>query len=174
MVKLVYHTSLGPISLEYDQAVINVGSAADNELVLPHPSVQPYHCRISFQPDSLTVLAAEGGSGVTEEVGVGNRFHVGEVSFEVQHSGGAVAIPVDALASHQLPADDPDAPYFCQNCDVHFHEHEVKRIGIQGRGKHLLCPRCSRPVGLTKPVEAPRESFFRRAIKAIQAFFSGK
>lgn len=172
MVKLVYHTSLGPISLEYDQAMINVGSAPDNELVLPHPSVQPYHCRISFQSDGLTVQAAEGGDGGSEEVAVGSKFHIGEVLFEVQHSGNSVSVPIDALAGRPVPQDDPDAPFFCQNCEVHFHEHEVKRIGIQGRGQHLLCPRCSRPVVLSKPVEVEPQGFLQKVKRTFIQWFS--
>ena len=174
MVKLVYQTSLGPISLEYEQAMITVGSAPDNELVLPHPSVLPYHCRLALQDDRVVVHPGEGEGGGLEEVPVDGRFTIGELTFEVHHSGNTVAIPLGALGQPGLPADDPDAPYYCQNCQIHFHEHEVKRIGIQGRGKHALCPRCSRPVSLSHPVETPPEGFVQKIRKGLMRFIRGR
>ncbi len=172
MVKLVYQTSLGPISLEYEQSSISVGSAADNDLVLPHASVLPYYGRIELEEEGVRVLSAEGGR--VEEVSVGGRFTVGEVTLEVHHSGNTVGIPLGALAAPAVMADDPTAPFYCENCLVHFHDHEVKRIGIQGRGKHLLCPRCSRELVPTHVLAAPAEGFVRRLKRGLARWLMGR
>jgi len=101
MVRLVYHSHLfGPISLEYQQPVVTVGCESGNDLVLPHPSVRPYHCQLVMQEESVIFCPRPGESvenlgnnGERREFFVGDQLVIGEVLFEVRHSSNTVAIP---------------------------------------------------------------------------------
>jgi len=174
MVKLVYHSTTGPIALEYEQALISVGSAADNDLVLPHPSVQPYHCKLALQADSVQEQAWDGSRVAADVISVGGKWQVGELEFDVQEAGASVAIPQGALAQHALPVDDPDAPYYCESCQLHFHDHQVKRVGLQGKAKHVLCPRCSRPLVLSQREEAPPSGIVQKIKRGFLRLFGAE
>lgn len=150
MVKLVYQTSaFGRLGLEYPRPVITVGSAPDNDLVLPHPSVRPRHCLIEFREDRVVVCAPAGAAAdqaePSREYGLGERLAIGAVVFEVEHSASTVAIP------RERPPEEPEPVafgplYFCPNCQKHYPLSALTRIGLERRRKHLLCPKCSREV----------------------------
>lgn len=166
MVKFVYHTAaLGPISLEFDKTLITVGSAPDNDLVLPHPSVRPHHCQVELREDSAVLHAPADGSSASAsptECPVGGTLLIGEVVLEVQHSTSkTVAVPHESLRPAADLADDPTGkPFFCEHCRKYFTLESLTRIGLEGGRKHVLCPRCSRPVVLAAKAEPVPAGFF--------------
>lgn len=174
MVRLVYHTPFGAINLEYDQPLISVGSAPNNDLVLKHPSVRAYHARVELLDDRLRVHPALGEGEINPDTalqfGQGEQFLLGEVLLEVQRGANTVAVPLQALLPEPMPQDDPNAPFFCEHCQRHRHASEITRIGIQGKPKHLLCPKCSHPVILVGG-ELPRESVVRRITRGLRRLF---
>ena len=102
MLKLIYHTAVfGPIDLEYARPVIRVGRNEDNDLVLRHPSVEPYHCRLVFRDESVLCLPPNqairsqtdlrGLNGL--EFGPGDPIQIGDLQFSLAHSSKTVAVP---------------------------------------------------------------------------------
>jgi hypothetical protein len=152
VLKLIYQTNVfGPIDFEFDRAAIRVGSDSANDLVLSHPSVSSFHCVLLFRDEKVIWLPPEAGElseadfdRVTgPEYGAGDRFQVGELEFQLDHSSRSVA-----LHRHQTAREDSQQPencrHFCPNCRRFIPEHEVKRVGLVGQPKRELCPQCSR------------------------------
>ncbi len=173
MLKLIYHTGVfGPIDLEYDRPVIRVGRSEDNDLVLRHASVAPYHCRLVFRDE--TVLCLPPGEAIfteTEELaagapglGVGDELSIGQLRFTLAHSDRTVAVP--PLRRHERGAEDGSAAgageaaapnrYFCPHCRLFFRASELKRVGLVGRAKRCLCPKCSGVLDMEAPSPPPR------------------
>lgn len=156
MVKLVYHSKeFGSLSFEYLQELITVGSAEGNDLVLPDPSIREHHCNILLREDDLVVLPVGDGSGPAQDnpsegqrYGMREQFMIGDLVFEVQHSvNTTIAIPKEALKAPEQPKQDIRGKTFkCDNCHAFFLATDIHTIGIKGGPKHLLCPKCSRPV----------------------------
>src|SRR4051812_48439945 len=132
MVKLVHHTTdFGSINFEYLRPVITVGSAEDNDLVLPHPSIRPQHCQITLEDEHLIILPPNNSSGPLPEgvppTGkrheVGEQFMIGDLVFEVQHSfNTTVAIPKAAITTQSIPKPSPVGKQFkCDNCHDFFY-----------------------------------------------------
>jgi hypothetical protein len=73
------------------------------------------------------------------------------VEFTLAHSSKSVAIPealshatVTAGSVEDLKSGEANQPrYFCPKCLVFLQESEVKRVGLVGHAKRLLCPKCS-------------------------------
>ncbi len=166
MLKLVYHTHvLGPIELEFDKALIRVGSGEDNDLVIPHPSVRPHHCVLVFDEDALFYLAPGQEASwhdarqplAPSEFRLGDTLRIGDVQFSLQYSSQTVALPKPfvagpgSLASSMVssaPSDGrpEDQPYYCPHCRAFLGEAQLKRVGLVGHAKHKLCPKCGRAV----------------------------
>lgn len=164
MLKLIYHTSaLGPIELEYNQPVIRVGSGGDNDLVLAHPSVEPYHCQLVFREEKLLCLPPSEtippGTDLRSlrgpEYGAGEQLRIGELQFSLAHSASSVAVPamprqgLEEETGKANPSNSADktadsGTYYCPDCEAFYHSTEVKRIGLVGSAKRCLCPKCSR------------------------------
>ena len=164
MLKLIYHTAVfGPIDLEYDRPVIRVGSSEDNDLVLRHPSVEPYHYLLVFRDEKLLCLPPsedlpsqadlENLSG--PEYGPGDPIGIGDLEFSLAHSSKTVAVPeVRRHSSTGEASEDPAAGgtgaearqqrYYCPQCRTFVQAAEVKRVGLVGHAKRNLCPKCSR------------------------------
>jgi hypothetical protein len=160
VLKLIYHNAVfGPIHLEYDQPAIRVGRSEDNDLVLRHPSVEPYHCILVFQdekviwlpPDSALRSEGEPGSLSGPAFALGDQISIGELQFHLAHSAQTVAIPgarpPEAVPEKHDGAGAADGTsqsgYFCSHCRLTFQQSEVKRVGLVGRSKRCLCPKCS-------------------------------
>jgi hypothetical protein len=116
MLKLVFHTTdFGSFNFEFFKPYIRVGRQPDNDLVLPHPSVQPYHCIIVFREDSLVVLPPEStpNPGLDPQqwdgpvYGAGDTLRVGELALAIELSRNTVAIP--KLPSRRPPPVHPQA-----------------------------------------------------------------
>lgn len=164
MLKLIYHTAaLGPIELEYDKPVIRVGSSGDNDLVLGHPSVEPYHCQIVFREEKLLCIPSSQtispGTDLRSlrgpEYGDGDQLRIGELQFSLAHSARSVALPAIPRRELERETVKPNPPnnagetadsgsYYCPQCRAYYHGTEVKRIGLIGSAKRCLCPKCSR------------------------------
>ncbi len=181
MLKLIYHTAaLGPIELEYTRPVIRVGSSRDNDLVLDHPSVEPYHCQLVFREEKLLCLPSSQAippetdlrSLRGPEYGAGEQLQIGELQFSLAHSAGSVAIPAlprqqwdrETVKSSPPNTEDETADpgrYYCSQCLAYYHGTEVRRIGRIGGAKRCLCPRCSSILdvepGPRKAASAPRK-----------------
>lgn len=151
MLKLVYHSNLfGPIDLEFERAIIRVGSSEDNDLVVRHPSVKAHHCRLLFRGEGVFLLPP--GQGPEEdaahqpsespELGLGDSFNIGEVRFSLLHSSKTVALPAPRELP-SLPKEPPEPGLYCPHCRVVVPESKLKRVGIVGRAKHTMCPKCS-------------------------------
>jgi len=163
VLKLVYHTGVfGPIDLEYDRPLIRVGSSEDNDLVLRHPSIEPYHCLLLFRGERLLCLPpinplpSPGDHAVLNgpEFGLGDTLTIGELRFSLLHSSNTIALPElqSAPPLPELPPDlaapppaEPrtDARYYCPHCRVVVPEEQLKRVGLVGHPKRILCPKCS-------------------------------
>jgi hypothetical protein len=163
VLKLVYQTAVfGPINLEYEKPVVRVGSSQDNDLVLPHPSVRPHHCLLSFWEERLALLPAEADAQTAQAAWAqpsghiyesGEELRIGELSFMLGHSANTVAVPEAVLHPSLQPtgAEEDGAVmtgprYYCSHCGRYVPVADLKRIGLVGRAKHLLCPQCSSPV----------------------------
>ena len=164
MLKLIYHTAaLGPIELEYNQPVIRVGSSRNNDLVLGHPSVEPYHCQLVFREEKLLCIPSSQtippGTDLRNlrgpEYSAGEQLQIGELQFSLAHSARSVAIPAtppQELEQEMVKTNPPNnvdetadsGSYYCPQCRAYYHSTEVKRIGLVGGAKRCLCPKCSR------------------------------
>jgi hypothetical protein len=186
VLKLIYHTGVfGPIDLEYDGPVIRVGRSEDNDLVLRHPSVEPYHCLLVFRGEKLLCFPPE--SEITAETdlgrlpgpeyGAGTQIEIGDLLFTLAHSARSVAIPevrhqdaTDGAAEGDLTngASDGTRPrrYFCAHCRVFIPAGEVKRLGLVSHAKRHLCPKCSTVLDVEPEIPKPApglKKWFRRA-----------
>ena len=185
MLKLVYHSAVfGPIDLEYDRPIIRVGSGGDNDLVLGHPSVKPNQCLLVFRNEKLLCLPpaqdlpAPGELQSLEgpELGAGDTLKIGELQFSLSHSSRTIALPEtcaqpaspepsveEAPAASDVEARKPR--YYCPHCRAVIPEAELKRVGVMGHPKRLMCPRCSYLFGTepvsSKPAAEPRKRPWR-------------
>jgi hypothetical protein len=157
VLKLVYHSpAFGAIDLEYDRAVIRVGSSEDNDLVLLHPSIGAHHCTLIFQgekvlylpPSDTTAWQTELGSSAGSEFGLGETLSIGAMQFILAHSSKTIAVP-EVRSQVPAPISPAAGPgtiqrrYYCPHCRAFFPEGQVKRVGLVGKAKRCLCPRCS-------------------------------
>jgi hypothetical protein len=163
VLSLIYHSVVfGPIRLEYDRPVIRVGRNEDNDLVLRHLSIEPYHCLLVFrgekvlclEPDTVVSAETDLRSLAGPEYGQGEQMTIGELQFSLAHSARTVAIPevisqaAGPQASGSSPAPRPGeraspGRYFCARCRVFVPNGEVKQVGLVGNAKRYLCPKCS-------------------------------
>jgi hypothetical protein len=181
VLKLIYHTAaLGPIELEYQQPVIRVGSSGNNDLVLAHPSVEPYHCQLVFREEKVLCIPSDQtispGTNLRSlrgpEYGAGEQLRIGELQFSLAHSARSVAVPAmprQELERETVKANLPDntdgtadsGSYYCPQCRAYYHRTEVKRVGLVGSAKRCLCPKCSRILdvesGPRKAASPPRK-----------------
>jgi hypothetical protein len=164
VLKLIYHTAaLGPIELEYDQPVIRVGSSRGNDLVLGHPSVEPFHCQLVFREEKLLCIPASQtispGTDLRSlrgpEYSAGEQLRIGELEFSLAHSARSVALPAmpqPELERETVKTNPPNnvdetadpGSYYCPGCEAYYQSTEVRRIGLIGGAKRCLCPKCSR------------------------------
>ena len=160
VLKLIYHTGVfGPIHLEYDQPVIRVGRSEDNDLVLRHPSVDPYHCLLVFRGEKLLFLAPDPALTSDDDLArlegpqfnAGDEIMIGPLRFALAHSTRTVAIPHPQREDTAAQAEETDvatgsdqARRFCAHCRKSFPAAELKRLGLVGHAKHWLCPKCGR------------------------------
>ena len=179
MLKLIYHTAVfGPIDLEYDRPVIRVGRSEDNDLVLRHPSVEPYHCLLAFRDEKILWLPpsqelptpAELRGLTGPELGHGEQLWIGELQFSLAHSSKTVALPEvqsqGAMAGASAGAAGPR--YYCMHCRAFVLEAEVKRVGLVGHAKRNLCPKCSRPLETELEPQKPPPGLAERLRKAAR------
>jgi hypothetical protein len=187
VLKLIYHTTVfGQIDLEYDGPAVRVGCSEDNDLVLRHPSVEPHHCLLIFRGEKVLYLSpgdavssqTDLGSLAGPEFGVGDQLTIGELQFSLAHSARTVAIP----EVHRLePGADGAAGtsegtsqrrFFCARCRVFISYTEVKHLGLVGRAKRYLCPKCSSLLQLEpepcKSMSGPKK-WLRRAVRSLTA-----
>jgi len=153
MLRLVYQTVLfGPIGLDYTQAVLRVGRSDDNDLVLPHPSVEPHHCILVFRGEKVLTLPPDQQIDewtdlkrlVGPEFGAGDQLSIGDCHFSLVHSPGSVTIPeVASPAAGADSAGPRDERFYCPRCRKSIPDSEVKRVGLVGQAKRCLCPQCS-------------------------------
>jgi hypothetical protein len=167
VLKLVYHTGvLGPIDLEYEQPFVRVGSSPDNDLVLPHKTIAPYHCLLVFHGEKLLVLppsrelpsAADLQTLRDGELGLGDSFTIGEVEFTLAHSSKTVALPElpGAPPAPRPPEDATRHRYFCPHCQRVVPEAELRHVGLVGHPSAACAPSaatCSIP---NPPLPRPR------------------
>jgi hypothetical protein len=163
VLKLIYHTGVfGPIDLEYDRPVIRVGRSEENDLVLRHPSVAPYHCVLVFRGENVLWLPPDQAMDADTdlwglagpELGPDDTLMIGELRFTLAHSSKTVALPdVRSLAGMiGISEDDVGAATeeetavprsYCPHCRVFVPDEKVKRVGLLGHPKRNLCPKCS-------------------------------
>jgi hypothetical protein len=162
VLKLVYNNLVfGPIDLEYEWPIVRVGSSEDNDLVLRHSSVEPYHCLLVFQgervlclPPSEPLPSLEDLPGITgPEYRPGDIVSIGEVMFSLAHSSKTIALPEVCMAGEPTGVVDTAVPssvaemnqprYYCPHCQTFIESAGVKRVGLVGHTKRNLCPKCS-------------------------------
>jgi hypothetical protein len=171
VLKLIYHTGVfGPIDLEYDRPVIRVGRSEYNDLVLRHPSVEPYHCWLVFRgekviwlPPSQAIPAETDLRGLTgPELGPGDTVMIGDLQFSLAHSARTVAVPEvhgqgasTGASATGTGEESSQRRYYCEHCRTFIPEAEVKRVGMVGHPKRNLCPNCSRLLEAELEPQAP-------------------
>jgi hypothetical protein len=178
VLKLIYQSvTFGLIDLEYTQAMVRVGSSEDNDLVLRHPSIKPYHCQLVFQCESVFCLPptqgapspADFANPMGPKFGAGDRILIGDLQFRFEHSSRTVAVPPMRLAVAsgngpvtQAPEAEKQPGYFCRHCRLFIRDNQVKRLGLIGHAKKDLCPKCSRPLepGLECEQISPKPSHY--------------
>jgi hypothetical protein len=172
MLRLVHHTSVfGPLCFEYSRRVVRVGSCSDNDLILLHPSVRPYHCVLLFAEDTVQLVPKEAVSdlGVEDKAVVaaapsyrpGDLLPVGEVRFRVEHSSNSMTLPeapevvapgVGLTREGYWRADFEGVPeaarWWCPRCGLRFTNVQVRVLGLVAHRKYALCPKCSLKVDL--------------------------
>ena len=188
VLKLVYHTLVfGPINLDYQQPVIRVGRNDDNDLVLPHPSVEPYHCTLLFRAEQVVWLPPDYRCPPETDLncldgpqfGQGDALQFGELQFTLDHSAQTVALPEATLrkpdgesAAFAAGQGFAERRYVCSHCGLFWQRDQVKWMGLVGQAKHSLCPQCSYPVELEPELEQPMSGFKRWILKAGQGLTS--
>ena len=184
MLRLVYHSPLfGPLHFEYSKAVVRVGSCRDNDLVLLHASVRPYHCVLVFDEASLCLLPPEavGNDGVLAAAPAGPRYepgdtlHLGELDLQVERSPNSVAVPQLGVVATAQPgqtaegfwradfaAVPAEARWLCGRCGLRLTTPQVHVLGLVGRRKYALCPKCSQTLELVVPLEVGAKGLLGR------------
>jgi len=176
MLRLVFQTGVfGPLRFEYNQRRVRVGSCRDNDLVLPHPSVHPYHCTLALEEDWLAVLGPHAPEETPIEgvpiLGPGDKLNVGDLVLDIERSPNSVGVPV--ARPEGAPAGRtaegywmvgwygiPDAArWLCGTCSLRFEDEQVRSIGLAGRRRHVLCPVCSQHVAFVRPGPAAPSTF---------------
>lgn len=167
MLRLVYHTNVfGALHFEYSQPHVRVGSCRDNDLVLLHPSVEPYHCTLALAEDSLAVLPPN----VTDEpaddaprYGPGDELVIGALTLRVERSPNTIAVPPPKVETQPAgrthrgywKADYEAVPeaarWLCAHCQLRFEDRQIHALGLEGRSKHIFCPQCSAELALLTP-----------------------
>jgi hypothetical protein len=186
VLKLIYASSVfGPIDLEYDQPVIRVGNSEENDLVLMHPSIAPYHCTLVFRGETVLCLLPDVAiDSETElrnlagpEFGAGDTLSIGDLQFTLAHSSRTVAVPERQNQDSKLVASDngaatrtgkePSQPrYYCTLCRAFVQPAEVKRVGLVGQAKHCLCPKCSRELEIRVDPEMAPSGHKKRSLRS--------
>ena len=86
------------------------------------------------------------------EFGPGDHLQIGELLFNVQRSSQSVAIPAVRMPQANAEPSASEAQsstaesrnrYFCPKCRVVYQSSDLKRVGLVGHSKRLLCPKCS-------------------------------
>ncbi len=187
MLRLTYRTGVfGPLRFEYTKRRVRVGSCRDNDLVLPHPSIQPYHCTLAFEEDWLAVLQpnAPEDSPVegTRWLGPGDRLELGELVLEIERSPNSVGLPSTAAPVEpgdrtpegywiaKAPVIPETARWLCGTCDLRFEDAQVRVIGLAGRRRHALCPVCSHHVAFVRMNPSAGLSFTAKARNGWKKF----
>jgi hypothetical protein len=120
--------------------------------------------------------------------GVGDQLQLGEVFFNIEHSGNTVALPqfiakprqdsnplagtASALATPEEQAPAPEPDFYCARCEVGYMDSEVKRIGLKGHKPHILCPHCSAHLVVYAEKEPVKLGFWARLVQAFKLLFS--
>ena len=176
MLRLVFQTGVfGPLRFEYTQRRVRIGSCRDNDLVLPHPSVRPYHCTLAIEEDWLAILGPHANEETPIEgatrLGPGDQLKVGELVLDIERSPNSVGVPVTEVSTppNGRTAEGywivgwegvPDtARWLCGTCSLRFEDEQVRAIGLAGRRRHVLCPVCSQHVAFVKPGSAAPRTF---------------
>ena len=172
MLRLVHHTGVfGPLCFEYSQPVVRVGSCSDNDLVLLHPSVRPYHCALVFEEEAVRLVPVdavwdlgEAGAEALAQApcyGPGDTLPLGELSFQVEHSSNSMVVP--EMAEEVQPGAGQtregywlaefegvpeEAHWWCPRCGLRFTNVQVRVLGLVAHRKYALCPKCSQKVDL--------------------------
>jgi hypothetical protein len=184
MVCLVYQSRLfGPLRFEYSKARIRVGSCRDNDLVIPHPSLQPYHCALVLEEDYVSVLPPNAREDFpldhASQYAVGNDLVLGEVVFSIERSSSSVATPTIAPAQPSDGRTDagfwkadfegvPDAArWLCSRCGLRFEDVQVSKVGLVGKAKHIHCPTCGWNLTQVLPATPERPGTMRRRLAAM-------
>lgn len=178
MLRLVYHTTVfGPLHFEFSKPLVRIGSCRDNDLVLPHSSIKPYHCILLFQEEAIQLLppeAVQDGELVAtasnaSSYGAGDVLNVGEVALSVETSDQSVALPDAEARGHVIApgktaegywrAGSELAPvqarWLCPQCGIRLIDAQLHVMGLVGHRRHLLCPQCSHEVVPAVSDEAP-------------------
>jgi len=170
MLRLVHNTSVfGPLYFEYSKRVVRVGSCSDNDLILLHPSVRPYHGALVFEDEAVQLVEPESVScqGVVGDLAdapcyrPGDTLPLGELLFLVEHSPNSMSVPeatVEVAPGTGLTREGywradfegvPDeAHWWCPRCVLRFTNAQVHVIGLVAHRKYALCPKCSQKVDL--------------------------
>ena len=188
MLKLIYHTAVfGPIDLEYDRPVIRVGSSEDKDLVLRHPSVEPYHCLLVFRDEKVLYLPPSEAlpspsdlrSLTGPELGAGDPIQIGELQFSLAHSSKTVSVPEVHGHGSTTGAAEGDAAtgtgeeasrkrYYCARCRAFIQDAEVKHVGLVGHAKRSLCPKCSGLLETEPEPQPPAPEVKKRLWQAVR------
>ena len=164
--------------------MVRVGRSEDNDLVLRHPSVEPYHCLLVFRgekvlcfPPDARILRGDrsGESGLDPSMERGSD-QDWRTRLTLAHSTRTVAIP-EVQRQERAPETGigdlgrdgtSQRRYFCAHCRVFVPDTEVKRLGLVGHAKRYLCPKCSGLLDLEPEPPKPasdRKKWFRRAAR---------
>ena len=173
MLKLVYHSAaFGPIHLEYSGPVVRVGRGEDNDLVLRHPSIEEHHCLLVFRDETLICLPpdqailSEGDlvRARGAELVYGDQLKIGELQFSLEHSSKTVAIP--QARPPEIESEDDllgnDDSFYCARCQRVVPNAELKKLGLVGRSKRYLCPKCSEVLSQEPELQAATRKPGRR------------
>jgi hypothetical protein len=178
VLRLVYHTKVfGSLNFEFSCPLVRIGSARDNHLVLLHSSVAPYHCALAWEEESFALLPATADERTplddAPRYGPGDTLVVGEVTLTVERSPNSISVPppkAEQIApgrTHRgywkaaYEAVPEAARWLCTNCQLRFEDRQIHAIGLEGKRKHILCPQCSRELGLLQRDTPQRHSLMR-------------
>lgn len=175
MLRLVYHTTVfGRLHFEYPRPRVRVGSARDNDLILLHPSVEPHHCTLLLEEDSLAMVpphAAAEPPADAPRYGPGDALVIGDLTLQIERSPNTIAVPAPKT-EQGLPgrthrgywkADYEAVPetarWACERCQLRFEDRQIHALGLTGRSKHIFCPQCSAELALLTPTNASHGGF---------------
>lgn len=165
----IHNGSSGTVSKDLAWGVTRLGRAADNDLVIDHPSVSQHHAELELGPTGLRVRDMGSTNGTylagrmiaQAEVPPGAALRFGEVQVTAEWSQDAVHVPVIEVDKQPACVDLGEgvmscikhptvaSTWLCGACMKYFCASCPRNVRLVGRPSRWTCPECGTEVAFT-------------------------